>query len=98
MNERETTLTKTNCPDCGATPGELHKRGCDVENCPGCGRQLLGCCCSRTAAERRPWTGFWPGTEECVEFGFWTPEGTPDLNRLYTECLWDRAAQRWKPR
>lgn len=33
------------CHDCGAKEGELHERGCDMEGCPFCGRQLLSCCC-----------------------------------------------------
>lgn len=31
------------CHDCGCQEGELHKRGCDVERCPKCGSQLIGC-------------------------------------------------------
>jgi Zn finger protein HypA/HybF involved in hydrogenase expression len=31
------------CPDCGAERGEIHKNGCDVEQCPVCGSQLISC-------------------------------------------------------
>jgi len=31
------------CHDCGAKPGELHMKGCDMEECPKCGGQLIGC-------------------------------------------------------
>ncbi len=31
------------CPDCGVTEGELHAAGCDREQCPICGYQLIGC-------------------------------------------------------
>jgi len=31
------------CPDCGAKPGHYHHIGCDMERCPVCGTQLIGC-------------------------------------------------------
>ncbi len=33
------------CGDCGASPGEAHVPGCDVEICILCGRQAIGCPC-----------------------------------------------------
>ena len=33
------------CHDCGVSVGGLHHRGCDVEQCPKCGDQLLFCAC-----------------------------------------------------
>jgi TIR domain-containing protein len=33
------------CHDCSALPGEYHVPGCDVEECPVCGSQALGCRC-----------------------------------------------------
>ncbi len=36
------------CHDCGARPGHYHHPGCDVEECPGCGGQLIGCECLET--------------------------------------------------
>jgi hypothetical protein len=36
----------TPCHDCGVIGGQYHAEGCDVEECPKCGHQLLGCeCC-----------------------------------------------------
>jgi hypothetical protein len=55
---------------------------------------------------RTKWTGEWPGAGECREYGFWcvgppwksvpanTPGATEDLNRLYTECIWDPEQQK----
>jgi hypothetical protein len=89
------------CPDCGAAPGGLHARGCDVERCPACGAQAISCgyCgAEHEPSDRVPWTGEWPGVEECRAFGWyarrvpgvagWVPcdageEGAgEDLNRL----------------
>jgi hypothetical protein len=33
------------CGDCGVHPGQLHKAGCDIEQCPLCGRQRMSCSC-----------------------------------------------------
>lgn len=35
-----------NCHDCGAPPGTLHHPGCDMERCPSCGCQAIGCSCN----------------------------------------------------
>ncbi len=34
-----------NCHDCSVSRGAIHHFGCDVEECPMCGGQLLGCDC-----------------------------------------------------
>jgi hypothetical protein len=60
---------------------------------------------------RLPWTGIWPGVLECQEFGWYAkmilgqrgwhacsiddPDGTEDLNRLYTEAIWSREQGRY---
>lgn len=31
------------CPDCNAGQGKPHHAGCDVERCPNCGGQMIGC-------------------------------------------------------
>jgi hypothetical protein len=102
------------CPDCGVAPGQLHERGCDVERCPYCGMQRLGCeCMQLSAAALIEWTGEWPGNAEARAFGFFclldaalgwvrcaadTPGAMPDLNRLHAECRWDRPSKRWVKR
>ena len=61
-----------NCYDCGVRPGELHRPGCDVEQCPHCGWQLLTCPIGGywPPKECLPWTGLLPGVAECREFGW----------------------------
>jgi hypothetical protein len=34
------------CHDCGALKGEYHHWNCDMEECPACHGQLIGCGCS----------------------------------------------------
>jgi hypothetical protein len=66
------------CHDCGVAPGQYHRPGCDVEQCPTCGRQLLTCGCDFVGGlgvppldDRMPWKGIWPGEEECREWGWY---------------------------
>jgi hypothetical protein len=33
------------CIDCEAAAGEIHELGCDTEDCPRCGAQLISCGC-----------------------------------------------------
>jgi hypothetical protein len=33
------------CGDCGVATGGIHHFGCDMEQCPRCGEQLIGCDC-----------------------------------------------------
>ena len=64
--------TGDRCHDCGVKPGGFHRPGCDVEQCPYCGGQLISCDCRRQPPldDRMPWTGLWPGVVECREFGW----------------------------
>ena len=71
------------CPDCGAHLGEKHKDGCDVERCPHCGGQALGCVGFDPHDPRRQaWDGRWPGEADCERLGFFVngDRSLPDLN------------------
>jgi hypothetical protein len=69
----EVSRSNKPCPKCDAAPGELHEDGCDVEQCPYCGGQLISCDCDEEVPrdDCMPWEGAWPGTAECREFGWW---------------------------
>jgi hypothetical protein len=49
-------------------------------------------------ARRQVWTGKWPGEEDCERLDFFVNGDSdfPDLNRLFTECVWDADTQRWE--
>ena len=38
-------MGKQTCGDCGVLEGQLHRLGCDMERCPFCNGQLIGCDC-----------------------------------------------------
>jgi hypothetical protein len=33
------------CPDCAVFKGEFHVESCDIEECPRCGIEMIGCGC-----------------------------------------------------
>jgi hypothetical protein len=39
-------LSVDRCGDCGVLRGGVHHPGCEFEQCPRCGGQLIGCDCS----------------------------------------------------
>lgn len=45
FGEEEFEHVENCCHDCGTRRGHFHHSGCDVEECPVCGGQLLGCDC-----------------------------------------------------
>lgn len=107
------TVSMDLCHDCDAAPGEAHEDMCDVARCLHCGEQRLmhaltgeGCGWKRWGQD--VWTGEWPGSAECREFGWFVrwgppwipttaddPEAMPDLNRLVSEAKWSRSEHRW---
>ena len=40
---------------------------------------------------RQVWTGKWPGEDDCERLDFFVngDPDFPDLNRLFTDCVWD---------
>ena len=43
---------RPNCHDCAARVGEFHVPSCDVEECPNCHGQMLGCGCQPVAVSK----------------------------------------------
>lgn len=48
-NTDKETFNERDCHDCGASQGHMHHSGCDWEECPRCGGQLLSCGCEPVA-------------------------------------------------
>jgi len=106
-------MKNTTCPECGVLTGHYHRHGCDVELCPYCGDRLVACTCPcpfPPLDDRIPWSGTFPGEEECREFGWFAhllprrgwvacseddAGAEPDLHRLREEAVWDRDSKRF---
>ena len=89
-----TFIEMIDCPECGAKPGQVHEIGCDIETCSCCGGQRLSCFCPIRSHDRKfaRWTGFMPGTLECIALNYFTDPKPilgimPDYNRFYFEGL-----------
>jgi len=68
------------CHDCGAKPGQRHRRGCDTECCSVCGGQRLQCDCQGHDRDFARWSGIWPGFAESMVLGI-------DLNEFHRRGL-----------
>lgn len=88
------------CQDCGAIPGEPHGDGCDTARCLFTGGQRLVCGSLGFLGIETPahddcgddvWTGRWPGTDECAEFGWWCLWVPPGPGERYGE--WRRVGK-----
>jgi hypothetical protein len=72
------------CHDCGVSPGEPHKPGCDTEHCSVCGGQRLMCECEGHDPLFARWTGIWPGKAEADFLGLDLNEFTRSgLDRIF---------------
>jgi hypothetical protein len=85
-------------PDCGVAVGKAHishrQGGCDVARCLVTGLQRLSCTRHHNHG-RDVWSGGWPGDLDCEQLGWMLGPGLPDLNRLYTEAVWNPERCLW---
>jgi hypothetical protein len=76
------------CSDCGVSPGSLHRPGCYVKQCPACGGLWVSCACENAERESLPplpWTGFYPGVEDCRRLG-WYCLRNPQIGTGFIHC------------
>ena len=97
------------CPSCEIDDGKLHTQDCDISRCRKHGEQFLFCSglvgCSPTK-----FTGYYPGSEEAIERGWYVYRDTnkkwiacnehqegamPDINRVIEELSWNSLAERY---
>lgn len=122
MIRREIT---PNCPDCGVAVGEPHVGGCDIARCLVTGWQDIACGGETHVFKGRwygehegecgedVWTGYFPGVQECWEYGLYAklvpgrgwvptteddPDASEDLNRLVSIYKWDKDLHKYVPR
>lgn len=87
------------CGDCGVMPGGWHHPGCDMERCPRCGGQAIGCCCFcslQDLTDRCCVSVTHPVIERLVPSVPWPPEAQciADLPSDLRHA-WERSHDRW---
>lgn len=87
FGEEAHPLRMPRCGDCNVLPGQVHHHGCDIEECPACGDQSIGCDCR------------WAGEEDEYEDDDWgwgddRPFGYCPLCRAAEERRADQGATR----
>ncbi len=65
---------------------------------PHCGWAAAARTSTPTIYVGEVWSGKWLGEDDCERLGFYIngDPDFPDLNRLFTDCVWDADAQRWE--
>lgn len=84
--------SRSSAPTAGFAIGERHNDVCDLARCRHTGLPLITCEQPHDCG-RDTWTGYWPGSRECAEYG-WL-HVYPDVDRLHREAFWDPDQQRW---
>ena len=99
-----------NCPKCDVAIGGIHTITCGVSRCKQHGIQRISCDLPGGHAPTK-FTGYWPGTEEAIERGWysyldpingWTrcdkdhEDGSPDLNRVAVELTWNSTSEKFE--
>lgn len=69
-------MSERRCHDCGCKEGELHNcfPSCDMEICPICKGQLLGCNCDRTKITDKIREPYFSRGLSCKKCGKFFPE------------------------
>ncbi|MBI4671773.1 MAG: hypothetical protein HY741_08920 [Chloroflexi bacterium] len=71
------------CGDCGVREGEFHVLGCDMEDCPFCGQQLISCDCCYDLL----------GLFDIKKYDASTAHLPPEI---YKDGLTDEQAEKWE--
>ena len=79
--------TVTTCGDCGVSRGGWHHPGCDMQQCPSCGGQMLSCDCRFDEDDDDEDDDFEDDDDEFDVAAGTSPFGV-DSNGLLTERMW----------